>query len=259
MVSSIAMPTGEAAPADVIAGRYELTRELARGGMGAVWFARDRGLERDVALKLILAEGADSTSAVERFTREARLLASLSSRHVVHVFDFGVDGRSPFLVMELLHGEDLGARLKRQGRLTPEETAHLSGQIARALAGAHERGLVHRDLKPGNVFLAQIDGEEVVKVLDFGIAKSLDFAVDGGELTKTGALVGTPQYMSPEQIRAAKRVDHRSDLWSLAVVLYRCLTGQLAFSGGSLGDLVMATRATVFPSDLQRQQRKPVE
>jgi serine/threonine protein kinase/Tfp pilus assembly protein PilF len=237
----------EPAPHQVIAGKYELCRELARGGMGSVWVARDHALDRDVAIKLILAEGGEQLGLRERFTREARALAALSSRHIVHVFDFGVDGASPFLVTELLHGEDLGTRLKRRSRLSLPEVASIGAQIAKALTVAHERGLVHRDLKPANVFLTQSDGEEIVKVLDFGIAKSLDAPAASGDLTRTGMVVGTPQYMSPEQFRGAQRVDHRSDLWSLGAVLYRCLIGEPAFLGDSLGDLVLAISSEPLP------------
>ena len=227
-------------PSQIIAGKYELERELARGGMGSVWIARDLGLGRRVALKLILADGAEKAGTRERFVREARSLGALSSRHIVPVFDFGVEGESPFLVMELLHGEDLGARLKARGRLTLAEVEILATQIGKALTVAHDRGVIHRDLKPQNIFLAHIDDEEVAKVLDFGIAKLVDAGPKPHDLTRTGAVVGTPQYMSPEQFRSPKSVDHRSDLWALGALLYRALTGKLAFSGDSLGEIVMA-------------------
>jgi Protein kinase domain len=234
------------APPQIIAGRYELLREVARGGMGSVWVARDRSLDREVAVKLILPAATDDAATRARFEREAKAVAGLASRHVVQIFDFGVDAGSPFLVMELLHGEDLGARLHRLQRLSIAETGIIGAQIARALAAAHHAGVIHRDLKPANIFLARIDGEEVVKILDFGIARA-EGASLAAELTRTGTVLGTPQYMSPEQFRSARRADSRSDLWSLAVVLFRCLTGAPAFFGESLGDVIMAICVDPIP------------
>jgi hypothetical protein len=234
----------------IIADRYALQQELTRGGMGAVWVAHDRRLDREVAVKLMLpAEGGHAASR-PRFEREARAVAALASQHVVQIFDFGVDAGAPFLVMELLRGEDLGARLKRLSRIPVAGMQAICGQIAKALAAAHDAGLVHRDLKPSNVFLARIDGDEVVKVLDFGIAKAHGPTPEG-ELTKTGMLLGTPQYMSPEQLRSAKRVDLRSDLWALGALLFQCITGTHAFTGESLADLILAITIDPIPAPSQ--------
>ena len=224
-------------PDTVIAGRFRLVRELGRGGMGAVWVARHTSLGIDCAVKFILGEAATRPELIMRFEREARAAAVLKSPNVVQILDHGVYEGTPYIAMELLEGEDLAARLARQGRLSPKQTVAVVNQIARALSKAHAAGVVHRDLKPENVFLVRDDDEEIVKVLDFGIAKSAKDAVPGPE-TKSAALLGTPYYMSPEQAKASKRVDHRSDLWSLAVVTFRCLTGQLPFDGESLFQLM---------------------
>jgi serine/threonine protein kinase/class 3 adenylate cyclase len=203
--------------------------------MGAIWVALDSQLQRRVALKLMAPERIASSSARRQFEQEAKAVAQLRNPHVVQIHDYGVDGNTPFIVMELLEGEDLETRLERQGRLAPVVVASLLNQIARALAAAHASGVIHRDLKPANLFLARIDTDEVVKVLDFGLAR-LDA---GGEASseQPGRVMGTPRYMSPEQMRGEARVDHRSDLWSLGVVVYRALTGRFPFSSDTLGEL----------------------
>src|SRR5262249_15523448 len=152
------------------------------------------------------------------------------------------------LVMELLRGEDLGERLKTKGRLTLAETAALVTPIARALRGAHDAGIVHRDLKPSNIFLARIDEEEEVpKILDFGVAKDTSAAQIEGEATKTGEIIGSPHYMSPEQVRGLKDLDARSDLWALGVIVFRCLTGQLPFPGEAIGAVIGQILADPIP------------
>src|SRR5262249_36668765 len=150
--------------------------------------------------------------------------------HVVQILDHGVTTEGlPYIVMELLEGEELAQRIERLGRLTVRDTAIIVGQGSRALSKAHSLGIVHRDIEPENVFLTEIEGEVHVKVLDFGIAKKADASL--GPLTSTGSSMGTPHFMSPEQIVSAKGVDGRSDLWSLGVVAYQCLTGALPFTG----------------------------
>ncbi|NOK34963.1 protein kinase [Corallococcus exercitus] len=208
-----------------IGGRYVLERRIAGGGMGTIWLALDAQLQRRVALKLMDTHRVPSPSARQRFAQEAKAVARLQHPHVVQIHDYGVDGDVPFIVMELLEGEDLEALLGRRERLPLNTVALLLSQVTRALGAAHGAGIVHRDLKPANLFLARIDGEEVVKVLDFGVAQ-LDAGIGVSE-----GIVGTPRYMSPEQLRGEPDVDLRSDLWSLAVVLYRALTGAFPFSG----------------------------
>lgn len=220
----------------IIAGKYALERELGRGGMGSVWVARDRALERRVAVKFLSPSLSQSAAAIARFEREAKAAARIASPHVVQIHDFGVDDGTPYIVMELLRGEDLAARLEARGRLSLGETAALIARIARALEVVHKENIVHRDLKPSNVFLADQGGEEILKLLDFGIAKALS-AEGTPDASTTGALVGTVYYMSPEQVRLQK-VDHRSDLWSLGVIVFQALTGQMPFSGEAAFDVL---------------------
>jgi eukaryotic-like serine/threonine-protein kinase len=218
----------------IIADKYRLDRPLAAGGMGSVWAAWNTHLDVPVAIKFMAAPLAASQDLVARFEREARAAAQLRSPHVVQIFEHGIDGDAPFIVMELLEGEDLGTRIRRQGRLPVEDAARVVSGVCKALRRAHAMGIVHRDLKPANVFLARRDDDddETVKVLDFGVVKSLGERVDSG-VTKTGELIGTPSYMSPEQARTTKKVDHRSDLWSLGIIAYRALTGSLPFPAAS--------------------------
>lgn len=217
----------------IIAGKYQLERPLARGGMGSVWVARHVKLGTSLAVKFLDARFATTPAFIDRFEREARAAATLQSPNVVHVQDYGVEDDTPYLVMELLRGEDLSARLARVGRLSLQETSRILHQIGKALRKAHEAGIVHRDLKPANLFITSVDEEEIVKVLDFGIAKETQGAI--GEATKTGETMGSPHYMSPEQARADKGIDHRSDLWSMGVILYRMVTGVLPFQGEVIG------------------------
>ncbi|WP_437564195.1 serine/threonine-protein kinase [Sorangium sp. So ce542] len=227
------------AEGSIIAGRYRLERMLARGGMGAIWVARHVQLDAAVAIKLMAPEYAASSTARARFEREARAAAQLKIPNVVHVHDYGIEGDTPFLVMELLDGEDLETRLAREGRLSLPATLSVVAQVCKALRRAHEVGIIHRDLKPANLFLARQDDEEIVKVLDFGIAKAQGALLAGKE-TKTGTLVGSPYYMSPEQVRRSKTLDWRSDLWSVGVIAYRCVTGRLPFPGEEIGEVFVA-------------------
>jgi serine/threonine-protein kinase len=235
------------APGLVIAGRYRLEKRLAIGGMGSLWVARHAQLDVEVAIKFIDPKQAQSPVARQRFEREAKASATLRNAHVVHVQDYGIDGDLPYIVMELLHGEDLGRRLDREKRLPLPVVARILHQAAKGLRRAHEAGVVHRDLKPANVFLARADDdEEVVKILDFGIAKETG-AVLVGEGTKTGELMGSPHYMSPEQVRGSKDLDHRSDLWSLGVILFRAVTGKLPFASQVLGAVIAHILADPIP------------
>ncbi len=221
----------------VIAGKYRLERELAVGGMGAVWVARHLQLDELVAVKFMSATLPEPSDARARFGREARAAARLRGPHVVQVLDHGVDADVPYIVMELLAGEHLGDRLKRERRLPLRTAASIAAQVGRALGRAHRAGIVHRDLKPANIFLARVDDEEIVKLLDFGIAKT---AHDHGEeVTGTDVLMGSPLYMSPEQARGEKGVDHRADLWSLGAILFRAVTGVPAFDGASAVDVIV--------------------
>jgi eukaryotic-like serine/threonine-protein kinase len=221
----------------VIAGKYRLERPLAQGGMGALWVARHLQLDTDVAVKLMASAYSDSVEARTRFEREAKACAQLRSPHVVQVHDYGVEEETPFLVMELLEGEDLGALIRRRGRLTVTEAVRVLVPVCKALRRAHEAGVVHRDIKPSNIFLARTGDDETVKVLDFGVAK-VKAAPGSGAGTRAGVLLGSPNYMSPEQVRS-KGVDHRSDLWSVGVVFFQAVTGQLPFPGEEVGDVLV--------------------
>lgn len=221
----------------VIAGKYRLDRPLAQGGMGALWVARHLQLDTDVAVKLMGSAYADSVDARTRFEREAKSCAQLRSPHVVQVHDYGVEDETPFLVMELLEGEDLGSLIRRRGRLTVLEAVRVLVPVCKALRRAHEAGIVHRDIKPSNIYLARMGEDETVKVLDFGVAKVK--AIPGsGQGTRAGVLLGSPNYMSPEQVRS-KGVDHRSDLWSVGVVFFQAVTGELPFPGEEIGDVLV--------------------
>ena len=223
----------------VIAGKYALERVIASGGMGSIWVARHRELDVDITVKFMAPALVGSAEMRTRFEREARVAARLRSQHVVQILDYGVESGTPYIAMELLTGESLADRLKRQGRLPLSAVRPLLIQICKALRTAHEAGLVHRDLKPGNIFLAVKDEDEVVKILDFGIAKVTDTSAEAQEGTGTGVILGSAHYMSPEQIRSSRQVDHRSDLWSLGVIMYRVLTGKLPFSGSVVGDVMV--------------------
>jgi hypothetical protein len=222
----------------VVANRFRLNRLLGRGGMGSVWHATHLGLDIPCAVKFIEGEFAHMAEAQQRFEREAKAAAQLRSPHVVQILDHGVCDGTPYIAMELLDGEDLGKRLTRVGRMDPREVITIITQVCRALSRAHQLGIVHRDLKPDNIFLVRDDDREIAKVLDFGIAKSNATALDGSN-TKTGAMLGTPYYMSPEQAQGIKSVDFRSDLWSLAVIVFQAITGHLPFESEALGDLLV--------------------
>ncbi|MEY4545968.1 MAG: hypothetical protein RL685_2163 [Pseudomonadota bacterium] len=224
----------------VLADKYRLESEIGRGGMGSVWRAKRLDLDADVAVKVLHVEASQRADLVSRFSREAKATASLSSPHVIRIIDFGVDSASEhaFLVMELLLGLSLRERLNGSRPLQAQLVVRVLTQVGRALEQAHSLGIVHRDLKPGNIFLVQNGDEELVKLLDFGIAKTEE-APDEVLLTQTGNVLGTPQYMSPEQLNSSRTVDHRSDLWSLAVIAYECLVGRRPFRGASVAELAM--------------------
>lgn len=217
--------------------------------MGSVWRAEHVELASLCAIKLIDDDLAESVAVRTRFRREAKAAAALSSDHVVRTFDYGVDGGTPYIVMELLTGESLDQRLRRLGRLSPEQLFNVLSQVALALDRAHKRGLIHRDLKPGNLFICQTDtGEDCIKLLDFGIAKSLRSDDDlGVGPTRTGALIGSPAYMSPEQLRNVGGVDQTSDIWSLGVVAYEALVGQRPFNAQTMADLTVSICVAPLP------------
>ncbi|MBL9024286.1 MAG: serine/threonine protein kinase [Myxococcales bacterium] len=220
-------------PGHVVAGRYLLEQMLGRGAMGEVWRARHTSLDSRLAIKLVnLVDRPAETT--QRLLVEAKAAAAIVSPFVVRIFDHGQEGSVSYIAMELLEGETLAARLRRKRKLAPAETAILMRHVAQGIAQAHAIGIVHRDLKPENVFLARTEQGEVAKVLDFGIAKS-ELAV--GNMTQQGVVVGTPAYLSREQVLGTHAVDARADLWAMAIVTFECLTGRLPYRATTMAEL----------------------
>ena len=234
----------------IVAGRYKITGLLGQGGMGVVFAGLHIALGERVAIKFLLR---DNAAHAARFFREARAAAKIRSEHVVRIIDVGRmkrDGSEdegsgdPYIVMEHLEGEDLAGRLAREGTMSPTKVADILVDVCEALAEAHAAGIVHRDLKPANIFLAKApDGEDLVKLLDFGIAK----VPEADSLTKTMAVLGSPLYMSPEQLMGSRNVDARADLWSLGIIVYELLSGDMPFTGESLIHLGFLVREQPTP------------
>lgn len=254
------MPVGEG---DVIAGKYRVEELIAVGGMGVVVSARHLSLGQTVAIKVLLPleVSDDSTSAIPRFLREARAAAGLKSEHVVRIFDVDtLPSGLPYMVMERLSGQDLRRVVKLGGPLPVEQAVDFVLQAADAIGEAHSTGIVHRDLKPSNLFLTHhTDGRPWVKVLDFGISKASHDPTTDTALTVSRAMIGSPMYMSPEQVRDAKSVDGRSDIWSLGVILHELLTGKPAFRGESLPAICAAIAADQPQSIAAERQDVPPE
>jgi serine/threonine protein kinase len=229
MSAAHARQTGE-----VIGGKYRLTRFLAAGGMGSVYEAQHTVVKRRVAVKFLRADLAVERTSLSRFQREAQAAGALESEHIAAALDFGIAGDgAPYIVMEYLVGESLSSLLEREKRLPVGRAADLVAQACRGIETAHESGIVHRDLKPQNLFVARRqDGSDLVKVLDFGVAK-LEAEDHGAGTTRTGTVLGTPAYMSPEQARGEKVIDHRSDVYSLGAILYELLSGEKPHPGDS--------------------------
>jgi serine/threonine-protein kinase len=231
----------------VVAGKFRLNRLLGRGGMGSVWQATHLALDIPCAVKFIEGDFAAVPEMQARFQREAKAAAALRSPHVVQILDHDIWEGMPYIAMELLDGQELSKRIASMGTLSPAETTVIIGQVCRALGKAHQQGIVHRDLKPDNLFLVHDDDRDIVKILDFGIAKSKNPNLDIGGNTKTGAMLGTPYYMSPEQAQGNKSIDGRSDLWALGVIVFECLTGKRPFESDALGDLLMQIMVKPLP------------
>jgi len=244
----------------VIDGKYELERRLGRGGMGSVWAGRHVELGHRVAIKLISPTCAASPSARQRFTQEAKAAARLTSRHVARVFDNGeLEDGTPYIVMEYLEGVSLSRRL-RERRLTVHEAVLVAWQVGHALREAHAAGIVHRDIKPENIFIARSVDEEgfVAKVLDFGVAKLMSgCGLPEGAASASGSVVGTPRYMSPEQARGLRDVDHRSDLYSLGAVVFAMLTGRHMIQGELLTELLSKIVSGPLPDLMEVEPTLP--
>ena len=233
-------------PGDILAERYRVERVLGRGGIGVVVAVIDLVRNEPRALKLLVGAAQGHETTVERFFREARMLSQLKNEHLVRVFDAGVlSTGTPYLVMEQLDGTDLAAAMKRRGALPAHEAARYVLDACKALAEAHTNGVVHRDLKPGNLFLARrSEGPPCLKVLDFGLSRQIADD-EASRLTLSDQILGSPAYMSPEQILSPRNVDARGDIWSLGVVLYQLVTGRLPFRSDDAGNLpVLVLKAT---------------
>jgi serine/threonine-protein kinase len=234
-------------PPGTLLGRYEVKRQLGRGGMGAVYEAVHRDLKKRVAIKVLSGPLAANEEAKQRFLREGEAASRIQHPHVVDVTDVGVDGTTTYLVMEFLEGEDLAHKLVRAGALPVREVVDILLPVCAGLSVAHEEGVIHRDLKPENIFLARRrQGGTEPKLLDFGVSK-----VTGGgvmALTGTSASFGTPYYMPPEQVRGAREVDQRSDVYALGVVLYECVCGRRPFESDNIYTILHAIGAGEYPA-----------
>ncbi len=220
-------------PGLLVGGRYLLESMLGRGAMGEVWKARHTTLGTHMALKLVAV--TSDAEATTRLLTEARAAAAIVSPNVVRIYDHGNEGTLAFIAMELCLGETLSARLRRVRKLSPQETVLIARDIAQGISVAHRAGIVHRDLKPDNVFLARgTDGNEIAKVLDFGIAKSV--AIPGMQ-TQQGIVVGTPAYLSREQVLGNHPIDEQTDLWALSIVIFECIAGHLPYSAATIAEL----------------------
>ncbi len=241
-------------------GAYTLLCPIGHGGMGSVWVAEHLGLKMPVAVKFLREQYLGYPQAIARLRREAAAAARIRSPHVVQIFDLQVtDEGVPYIVMELLEGESLEEHLERNGPLSLEETAEIVRQVGAAVAKAHDLGIVHRDIKPDNVFLVDTERELFVKVLDFGVA--LDLSERNDRLTVTGAVVGTPHFMSPEQMIGGEDIGPASDVWSLGVVAYRCLTDAFPYEGDSVAAIAIAVDRgpPIPPSMIVPQIPAPVD
>ena len=245
---------------DVIAGKYRVDWVLGTGSTGIVLAAYHLGLHERVAIKLLLPEALSNPEAVNRFEREARAAVKIKSEHVARVIDVGsLDEGAPYIVMEHLQGEDLAARLARTGPLDIEEAVDFVLQACEAVAEAHGLGIVHRDLKPANLFcVRRSDDHATIKVLDFGISKVLDSTGlhASGEMTRTSVVVGSPYYMSPEQMQAPRTVDARTDIWAIGVILYELIAGRVPFPGDTLP--LISVRVAKSPPPMLRVIRSDV-
>ncbi len=227
---------------EIIDGKYRIVRLLGEGGMGAVYEGENTRIHRKVAIKILHSNVAEQAEAVQRFEREAQAAGRLGSEHIVEVLDLGtLQNGERYLVMEFLEGDSLSGRIKQLGRITPADLCPIAYQLLEGLAAAHGAGIIHRDLKPDNVWLlkSRSNKPDFVKLLDFGISKFNQLSGDSGfSMTRTGAVMGTPYYMAPEQAKGARDMDHRVDLYATGVILYEALTGTVPFNADTFNELL---------------------
>jgi len=243
-----------------LAERYEVVRRIGEGGMGAVYEARHSIIGKRVAIKVLLEKFLENQEFIARLLQEARLASSIGHQNIVDVTDFGTtrDGRA-FVVMEFLEGEPLSELIMRDAPLPVERSLHIIKQVASALGAAHSKGIVHRDVKPENVYLVRRGEQDFVKVVDFGVSKAVRSPEEGSSewqrLTRTGAVLGTPLFMSPEQAAGSEDIDERADIWATALILYECLTGELPFRGNNyLGVIAQIQNKDVSPPSALRPE-----
>jgi eukaryotic-like serine/threonine-protein kinase len=257
LVRQNATPTADRSPDPIVgqhlAGRYEVVRKIGEGGMGVVYEARHLKIDKRVAVKVLLDKYVQKADVVARLEQEARLASAIGHENIIDITDFGEteDGRT-FVVMEFLEGESLGALLQRDGPLLPRRAVTIARQVASALGAAHDKGVVHRDVKPENIFITQRSDGDFVKVVDFGISKAMrasDIEEESPRLTQTGMVLGTPLYLSPEQARGEEHLDHRIDIYALGTILYETLTGEVPFHGANYLSII---------SQILSQEPKPL-
>ena len=243
-----------------LAERYEIVRRIGEGGMGAVYEARHSIIGKRVAIKVLLEKFLENEELIARLLQEARLASSIGHQNIVDVTDFGTtrDGRA-FVVMEFLEGESLSQLILRDAPLPVERSLGIVKQVASALGAAHAKGIVHRDVKPENVYLVRRGEQDFVKVVDFGVSKAVRSREEAGSewqrLTRTGAVLGTPLFMSPEQAAGSEDIDERADIWATALILYECLTGELPFRGNNyLGVVAQIQNQEVQPPSALRPE-----
>jgi serine/threonine-protein kinase len=225
---------------ELIAGRYALELQLGEGGMAVVWRAHDRTLERPVAIKFLLSGDPRKRAALsERFLREARIAAAVRHRNVIQILDFGTHEDCPYIIMEALEGDTMADRFERGERFGFREVIDIAVDCLDGLAAVHDAGIVHRDLKPENIFLVHERSTRYAKLLDFGISRSTEGDRRSAVTTSDGRIIGTPEYMSPEQARGVMDIDARTDIYSMGVVMYEALTGQAPYESPQIGDLLI--------------------
>jgi eukaryotic-like serine/threonine-protein kinase len=242
----------------IVDGKYRIEAVIGTGGMGTVYRAVNTIIDRFVAIKVLRRRHVPGSDSERRFQREARIAASIGHPNIVVIYDLGtLRSGAPYQVMELLEGRTLAARLREEGPLELSDVVGYAEAILGALEAAHERGVVHRDLKPDNVFLHQRYERLVVKLLDFGVSKAIEGGDFAPSITQTGAVLGTPYYLAPEQARGERELDHRVDLWSMGVLLYQCLTGVLPFRAPHYGALIEEIERAAPVPPTQRRPELP--